>query len=224
MKIIIGILSLLLIIPITVFAENNPYEITVSLNKEFVEKNEKIIVTGNVKNFNADFKNLIRILETADGHRVDYDTAPIKQDNTFEFFWYTGETYDSTWGNSGPYIIKINYAGKENWKELEFVYCDKNQQKSSSYLEHCQEAFGYVDVGTITELKNSESKQEPSTITQDGMELEYKGKDPTGSNLWVESDESYNQRIIYPLIIGIIVVVIVIIIVIIIYKVVKSRK
>jgi len=67
--------------------------------------------------------------------------------------------------------------------------------------------------------------EEPSTIVRDGMILEDRGLDPTGERLWVETDESYNQRIILPLIFNAVVVLVIIgIIVAVIYKVIKRSK
>ena len=209
----------------SIFAEN-PYEITANLNKKFVETDERIEVSGNVNNFNPDFKNLIRILETKEGHRVDYDTTPVnEEDGSFGFSWQVGTIYDSKWVPNSEYVIKINYAGIDNWKELEFTYCDKRQQESSDYLKLCQEAYGVVEAkNSNQELQQSSNSNQPSTQFQDGMELESRGKDPTGSNLWVETDESYTQRILYPLIISLIVISIILgVIIVIIYKV-RNRK
>ena len=137
--VIIITIAFVLLIPISVNAEVNPYEIIeVSLNKEFVEKGKMISVEGKVTRIHPDFKNVVLIIETKEGHRTDYTTTPVDDDGSFERSWQTGSIYSSTWGESGVFIIKMNYGPNLIWKEIEFVYCDKTHPKHPRYLEHCQ--------------------------------------------------------------------------------------
>ncbi len=221
-----------------ILAEENLHEISANLNKKFVEKDERIEVSGNVKNFNPDFKNLIRILETKEGHRVDYDTAQVdKDDGSFEFYWQVDAIYDSTWVPNSEYVIKMNYAGIDNWKELEFTYCDKRQQKSSDYLKLCQEAYGFVkspnDSSVVKSIESLDSKieSEPRTKFENGMEFVQKcslkdlaeGKSGTQCD-WVESDRNYFNRIMIPLISNIVIFVIIIVIIIGVIFSIKNRS
>ena len=207
----------------SVFGDESPYDIIeANLNKLFVEKHEIISVEGKVRNFDPNFKSVTLILETKEGHLTDWDTAPVNPDGSFEKSWGTGSNYSGTWGESGIFVLTIWYGFDEFSKKIEFTYCDKTYPHHPRYLEHCQDAYG--EVKPISTIENID-EQKTQTITQDGMELAYTGKDPTGSDLWVESEESYNQRIIYPLIFQVIAVIaIIIIIVIVIYKAVKNRK
>lgn len=213
-----------------VFAEENQYEIIAGLNKQYVINAEDIILTGYVKNVSYDSKNLFVILESVnDGHVVDKDSGKVKNDGSFQRSWNTNNVYDSTWRHSGPYVIKISYENENNWKEFEFVYCDKREQESPVYLEYCQEAFGKKDVGFVpnsTESNqiNQQSSKLPTKI-KNGIEYEYHGLDPKGDPLWVETDNNYFNRIMIPLIFNTVLIgVIIAIIVIVIYTIKKQMK
>jgi hypothetical protein len=233
-------MTFVLLISTSVHAQVNPYEIIeLSLNKKFVQEHERIEVSGSVNNFNPDFKHIIRILETKEGHRIDYDTTVVdKDDGSFEFYWQVGAIYDSTWVSNSEYVIKMNYAGIDNWKELEFVYCDKRQQESQAYLKFCQEAYGFVkspnDSPVVQSIESLDSKieSEPRTKFENGMEFVQKcslkdlaeGKSGTQCD-WVESDRNYFNRIMIPLIFNIIVIGVILgIIILVIYKVITRSK
>jgi hypothetical protein len=215
-------ITLVLLIPTFVHAQVNPYEIIdVNVNKLFVEKHEIISVEGKITRINPDFNKVILILETKEGHRTDYTTTPVNDDGSFEHRWQTGSIYSGTWGESGVFVIKMNYASKDIWKEIEFVYCDKTYPHHPRYLEHCQEAYGEVE--QVNSISESETKTKSNTLLQDGMELEYTGKDPIGSDLWVETDASYNSRIISSLAMVIIPIVIILIVIVVVIMGVRNR-
>ena len=220
--VIIIIIVFVLLIPISVHAEVNPYEIIeVSLNKEFVEKGEEISVEGKVKRIHPDDKNMLFVLETKEGHRTDSATSVVNNDGSFEHHWQTGSIYDGTWGESGIFVIKMNYGPNHIWKEIEFVYCDKNHPHHPRYLEHCQEAYG--EVKQVNLAPESEIQTKSKTMLQDGIEFENTGKDPTGSDLWVETDASYNSRIISSLAMVIIPIVIILIVTVVVIMGVRNR-
>jgi len=82
--------------------------------------------------------------------------------------------------------------------------------------------------GAIGEPSYSPSPKDPfigTTKVQDGMQFEYRGLDPIGDPLWVETERSYNQRIIFPLISNIVIILVIIgIIITVIYKVLSRSK
>lgn len=234
------------------YAEN-PYEIIASLDRKYVEWNEEVIVTGHVKNFNPDYKNMIRILETDWGKRIDYDTIRIQPDNSFQFSYTTGWMYDSKLDQTGVHIIKMNYGPDvDNWTELEFVYCDKRNPSNPEYLENCQEAYGQVpyryEIGhqdpeavkkskeaqsetPILEYQSEKTSETLRTKFENGMEYVQKcsprdlAEGKSGSQCsWVESDRNYFNRIIIPLIFNIILVIVIIAVIVVIILKLKNRK
>ena len=128
-------------------------------------------------------------------------------------------------GNDGKYVERIIVGN--NPSEFKYTIGSEDVQGQYKIYANGVGTVGteiYFDVGEF-DSKQKISESEPQTKIKDGIGLTYTGKDPTGSDLWVESEESYNQRVIYPLIFQVIAVIaIIIIIVIVIYKVVKNRK
>ena len=70
---------------------------------------------------------------------------------------------------------------------------------------------------------NIETELTSFTKIQDGMVFENTGKDPTGSDLWVETDASYNSRIISSLAMVIIPIVIILIVIVVVIMGVRNR-
>ncbi|KFM18179.1 hypothetical protein AAA799P11_01205 [Marine Group I thaumarchaeote SCGC AAA799-P11] len=130
----------------------NPHEISASVNREFVEWNEEIIVSGYVKNVKSDLDYIHIELVTDWGEIVSRDQTRLKSDNSFEYSYLTGGTIHRI-DQTGVHIIRLNYGYEEfqdipkdeDWKELQFVYCDKRNVTNPEYLENCQEEYGKVE-------------------------------------------------------------------------------
>ena len=133
--------------------------------------------------------------------------------------------------------VKVTIFGNgESFKKIivgndpsEFKYTIGSGYVQGQYkiYAHAMGAVGteiYFDVGEFdSKQKISESKSQ--TKIQDGIQYEYRGLDPTGEPLWVETENNYFNRIMMPLIFNIVVIGIIVgIIAIVIYKIKEKSK